>query len=55
MRPKDSGFSLVDFLIIIALLLIVIGLVGPRLHKSANKMRSSPTSATLVQPVGPSR
>ena len=31
MRRTESGFSVVDFMIIVALLLIVIGMFGPRL------------------------
>jgi Tfp pilus assembly protein FimT len=49
MRRSDKGFSIVDVLIIIAILLIVVGMVGPKLaHKDSKTKRSSaPISATV--------
>ena len=54
MRQTDSGFSIVDFLIIVALLLIVLGMFGPRLAQSRNKTRTASTSTTCATaPVRP--
>jgi Tfp pilus assembly protein PilV len=54
MRRTELGFSIVDFLIIVALLLIVIGMLGPRLAQSRNRTRNASTSATCATaPVRP--
>jgi hypothetical protein len=37
MRKRIEGFSIVDFLIIMAILLIVIGMFGSHLSKGRNK------------------
>lgn len=56
MRRPESGFSIVDFLIIVALLLIVVGMFGPRLAQSRNKVKTAPAaSSTLKAPVRPAR
>ena len=48
---KDRGFSVVDLLIIIALLLIVIGLFGPLVMKPTRKAKSPATHAAMVLPL----
>lgn len=50
MRHSNSGFSVVDLLIIIALLLIVIGMFGPFLKKSNNAATTSPARAAIARP-----
>jgi hypothetical protein len=47
MRRIEPGFSIVDFLIIVALLLIVIGMFGPRLAQS-RKAKNAPVSTTCA-------
>jgi len=46
MRKTETGFSIVDFLIIVAMLLIVVGMFGQRLHRTAGNGR--PSAATSV-------
>ena len=50
MRHSNSGFSVVDLLIIIALLLIVIGMFGPFLKKSKSTANTSPARAAITRP-----
>jgi Tfp pilus assembly protein FimT len=49
MKRSDKGFSIVDVLIIIAILLIMVGMVGPKLARKDGKAKrsSAPISATL--------
>lgn len=51
MRNTNSGFSIVDFLIIMALFLIVMGMFGPQLSKYVNKSNPNPSHAAAVHPV----
>ena len=51
MRNTNSGFSIVDFLIIVALLLIVLGMFGPRVSKYMNKSKPDSSRAAVVHPV----
>ena len=51
MRRTTKGFSIVDFLIIMALLLIVIGIFGPLVKKSNNKAKSSAAPAAVILPL----
>ena len=51
MRRTNRGFSIVDFLIILALLLIVIGLFGPLVKRSSSKAKSPAVSASVVLPL----
>jgi hypothetical protein len=56
MRRTESGFSIVDFMIIVALLLIVIGMFGPRLAQSRKKANSGPVATAPAQaPARPAR
>jgi type II secretory pathway pseudopilin PulG len=56
MRRTESGFSIVDFLIIVALLLIVIGMFGPRLAQSRKKANNTAVVTAPAQtPVRPAR
>jgi len=55
MRRTDSGFSIVDFLIIVALLLIVIGMFGPRLAQSRKAKNASASATCATAPVRPAR
>ena len=48
MKRNDKGFSIVDFLIIIAIMLIMVGMVGPKLARSNNKAKLSPPSTTAT-------
>jgi type II secretory pathway pseudopilin PulG len=49
MKRGNKGFSIVDVLIIIAILLIVVGMVGPKLARKDSKAKHSPApiSATV--------
>jgi competence protein ComGC len=49
MKRSNKGFSVVDVLIIIAILLIVVGMVGPKLARKDSKIKhsSAPISATV--------
>jgi competence protein ComGC len=49
MKRSDKGFSIVDVLIIIAILLIMVGMVGPKLARKDSKVNHSPApiSATV--------
>ena len=49
MKRRDKGFSVVDFLIIMAIILILVGMVGPRLTRKDSKTKhsSAPISATV--------
>jgi hypothetical protein len=49
MRKTDSRFSVIDFLIIVAMLMIVVGMFGSQLHKATSKARRAET-ATAVAP-----
>jgi len=51
MRSTNSGFSIVDFLIIIALFLIVLGMFGPRVSNYMNKSKPNSNHAAAVHPV----
>ena len=51
MRNTNSGFSIVDFLIIVALLLIVLGMFGPRVSKYMNKSKPDSSRAAVVHPL----
>lgn len=56
MRRSGQGFSIVDFLIIVALLLIVIGMFGPRLAQSRKKANNPAfVTAPAQTPVRPAR
>jgi Tfp pilus assembly protein PilV len=55
MRRTNSGFSLIDFLIIVALLLIVIGMFGPRLAQSRKARNPSASTTCATVPVRPAR
>jgi hypothetical protein len=56
MRRSGQGFSIVDFLIIVALLLIVIGMFGPRLAQSRKKANNTAVVTAPAQaPVRPAR
>jgi Tfp pilus assembly protein PilV len=46
MRKTDSGFSIIDFLILVAMLMIVVGMFGQRLHNAPGKAK--PSAATTV-------
>ena len=50
MRRTNQGFSIVDVLIIIALLLIVIGMFGPLVKKSNSKAKSPTPRAAILLP-----
>jgi Tfp pilus assembly protein FimT len=49
MKHQDKGFSIVDFLIIVAIVLIMVGMIGPRLARTSGgaKVSSSPTTTTV--------
>jgi competence protein ComGC len=51
MKRSEKGFSVVDFLIVIAIILIMVGMVGPKLARknSKTKLSAVPTSA-IVRP-----
>ena len=53
MKRNDKGFSIVDVLIIIAILLIVVGMVGPKLARKDSKAK--PSSAPISATVRPAR
>ena len=53
MKRSDKGFSIVDVLIIIAIILIVVGMVGPKLARKGSK--SKPSSAFMSATVRPAR
>ena len=56
MRRSGQGFSIVDFLIIVALLLIVIGMFGPRLAQSRKKANKTAVATVPAQaPARPAR
>jgi Tfp pilus assembly protein PilV len=55
MRRTNLGFSLVDFLIIVALLLIVIGMFGPRLAQSRKARNASASATCATAPARPAR
>jgi competence protein ComGC len=56
MRRTESGFSIVDFMIIVALLLIVIGMFGPRLAQSRKKANHTAVATVPAQaPARPAR
>ncbi len=48
MKRNDKGFSLVDFLIVVAILLIMVGMVGPRLARTTSKAKLAPPSTTAT-------
>jgi hypothetical protein len=50
MKRGNNGFSVVDLLIIIALLLIVIGMFGPLVKRSGNKTTGPAVRAAVVLP-----
>jgi competence protein ComGC len=51
MKRSEKGFSVVGFLIVIAIILIMVGMVGPKLARKNSKAKLSavPTSA-IVRP-----
>ena len=51
MRNTNSGFSIVEFLIIVALLLVVVGMFGPRVSKYMHKSKANSSHAAVVLPV----
>ncbi|MBI4164364.1 MAG: hypothetical protein HY508_01365 [Acidobacteria bacterium] len=51
MRNTNSGFSIVDLLIIVALLMIVLGVFGPHVSKYMNKPKPAPSHVEVVHPV----
>jgi Tfp pilus assembly protein PilE len=51
MRNTNSGFSIVEFLIIVALLLVVVGMFGPRVSKYVNKSKPDSSRVEVVHPV----
>ena len=51
MRNTNSGFSIADFLIIVALFLIVLGMFGPSVSNYMNKSRHDSSRVTAVHPV----
>jgi Tfp pilus assembly protein PilV len=55
MRQTNSGFSVIDFLIIVALLLIVVGMFGPRLAQSRKAKNASAPTTCATAPVRPAR
>ena len=55
MRQTNSGFSVIDFLIIVALLLIVVGMFGPRLAQSRKAKNASGSTTCATAPVRPAR
>ena len=50
MRCTNSGFSIADFLIIMAILMIAVGLFGPMAAKRLNKSSPAASHAAVVQP-----
>ena len=51
MRRTESGFSIVDFLIIMALLLILAGMIGPYYAQSrVSKVKNSPAVTAPIRP-----
>jgi competence protein ComGC len=51
MPRSEKGFSVVDFLIVIAIILIVVGMVGPKLARKSSKAKlSAPATSALVRP-----
>jgi hypothetical protein len=55
MRRNSLGFSIVDFLIIVALLLIVVGMFGPRLAQSRKAKAASATATCATTAARPAR
>ena len=55
MRRIELGFSIIDFLIIVALLLIVIGMFGPRLAQSRRAKNASTSTTCATAPARPAR
>jgi Tfp pilus assembly protein PilE len=51
MRNTNSGFSIVEFLIIVALLLVAVGIFGPRVSKYMKKSKPDSSHAAVVLPV----
>ena len=51
MRNTNSGFSIADFLIIVALLLIVLGMFGPSVSKYMNRSTPDSSRVEVVHPV----
>ena len=51
MRNTESGFSIVDVLVVIALFLIVLGMFGPRVSNYMNKSKPDAGRAVVVHPV----
>jgi len=51
MRNTNTGFTIVDFLIIVAILLIVLGMFGPHVSKYVNKSKPDSNRAAVVHPV----
>lgn len=52
MQKTDTRFSIVDFLIIVAMLLIVVGMFGQRLHRTAGKAKPSAAATSVAEPSG---
>jgi competence protein ComGC len=48
MKRTAKGFSVVDILIIIAILLIVVGMVGPKLARKESKAKHSPPPISVT-------
>ncbi|MGA2629560.1 MAG: hypothetical protein ABSG54_05035 [Terriglobia bacterium] len=48
MRKTESRFSVIDFLIIVAMLMIVVGMFGAHLHKTASKARRAEAATAVV-------
>ena len=51
MRNNNSGFSIADLLIIVALLLIVLGMFGPSVSKYMDKSKPDSSRVEVVHPV----
>lgn len=50
MRKLINGFAITDFLIIVAICLIAIGIVGPTVSKHLNKSNARPSATVAVHP-----
>jgi competence protein ComGC len=48
MKRNNKGFSIVDVLIIIAIVLIVVGMVGPKVARKDSKAKSSSVPITAT-------
>lgn len=46
MKRNEKGFSIVDFLIVIAIMLIMVGMVGPKLARTNSKAKLPSASTT---------